>query len=124
MDEVRLDKWLWAARCFKTRSQSTAACDAGRAQVDGAKAKSGKRVRPGMVVDVKTAGGLRRLAIVALADRRGSASVAATLYEDRSHELPPPPEDPLDGVGPRRAGGPKGRVGPRPTKRDRRRLGR
>ena len=122
MDEVRIDRWLWAARCFKTRSQATAACDNGRAEVDGARAKPGKRVRPGMVVDVRTAGGLRRLAIVALADKRGSATIAATLYEDRSHELPPPPEDPLEGVGPHRNSGPTGRVGPRPTKKDRRRL--
>lgn len=91
LTEVRIDKWLWAARCFKTRSQASTACTAGHVKVDSSSVKASKTVRPGDHIEVLTAGGLRMLEVVALGDRRGPASVAQTLYVD--HTPPPPPKD-------------------------------
>jgi ribosome-associated heat shock protein Hsp15 len=88
--DVRLDKWLWAARCFKTRSSASDACAAGHVKLNGGSAKAAKAVRPGDRIEVVTPGGLRILEVAALADRRGSAAVARTLYVD--HTPPPPPK--------------------------------
>ena len=110
MNEVRVDKWLWAARCFKTRSAASAACTAGHVKIDGEAVKAAKAVRAGMTIEVRTPGGLRILEVVALADRRGPAAVAATLYLD--HSPPPPPKDLTDPIAQRDRG-----LG-RPTKRD------
>jgi ribosome-associated heat shock protein Hsp15 len=90
-DEVRIDRWLWAARCFKTRSLASAACAAGHVKVNGVSVKPAKAVRVGDRLDVRTPGGPRLLEVAALADRRGSASVARTLYVD--HTPPPPPRE-------------------------------
>ena len=111
MESVRIDKWLWAARMFKTRSQATKACDAGHVSVDGKAAKASRSVKPGMTVNVLAPGGRRILHIVALGDRRGPASVAQTLYEDQT-----PPEPPRSNLDVRERG-----LG-RPSKRDRRAL--
>lgn len=112
MESVRIDKWLWAARMFKTRSQATKACDAGHVAVDGDGAKASRAVKPGMTVNVLAPGGRRILFVVALGDRRGPASVAQTLYEDRT----PPEEKPSSPLEQRERG-----LG-RPQKRDRRAL--
>ncbi len=111
---VRLDKWVWAARCYKTRSQATKGCKAGQVSLNGAKARGSAAVKPGDLVEVRLPAGLRILRVAALADRRGSAEVAATLFED----LTPPPE-PREPPPMQRERG----LG-RPTKRDRRKLGR
>jgi ribosome-associated heat shock protein Hsp15 len=88
---VRIDKWLWAARMFKTRSAASTACTAGHVKVGGDSAKASKAVKPGDRIDVITPGGPRNLEVVGLADRRGSAAVAQTLYVD--HTPPPPPKE-------------------------------
>ncbi len=116
MESVRVDKWLWAARMFKTRSAASTACAGGHVKVDGEPAKASKVLRRGERIEVRTAGGLRILEVTELGDRRGPAAVARTLYEDHT---PPPPEEmryvqPLGGYRERGAG--------RPSKRDRRRL--
>ncbi len=84
---VRTDKWLWAARCFKTRSQSTDACAAGHVKINDKPSKASSPIKVGDVVEVRVPGGRRILAVRALAERRGSAEVAATLFEDQT-----PPE--------------------------------
>jgi len=112
LESVRVDKWLWAARCFKTRSQSTQACDAGHVRINKATAKASRPVKIGDLVDVITNGGARVLKVEGLALRRGSAEVAAKLFDDQT---PPPPEVPEES--PRWERG-----GARPTKRDRRRM--
>ena len=114
MIEVRIDKWLWAARCFKTRSQASAACAAGHVKMEGTSVKAAKPVRSGDRVEVRTPGGLRILEVVALADRRGTATEARVLYVDHS---PPPPPKELDSPIARRDRG----LG-RPTKREHREL--
>ena len=111
MESVRIDKWLWAARMFKTRSQATKACDAGHVSVDGEDAKASKTVKPGMTVNVLAPGGRRILHILDLGDRRGPASTAQALYEDRT-----PPQEKPDPLEVRERG-----LG-RPQKRDRRAL--
>lgn len=116
MESVRVDKWLWAARCFKTRSQATEACVAGQVQVNGKRAKASQKVKADDRVEAETPGGKRVLVVVALAEKRGPARVAETLYTD--HSPPPPPRrslaEELD------AGFTVDRGQGRPRKRDRR----
>ena len=109
---VRIDRWLWAARFFKTRSQAAKACTAGHVKVNERAVKAGKTVRPGDEVDVLTPGGRRLVDIVGLADKRGSATVAQALYDDRTPE--PTDEEKAFAATHRSAG--------RPEKRDRRLL--
>ena len=118
MDKVRIDKWLWAARMFKTRSMATDACAGGHVTLNGETAKSSKQVQSGDMIDALTPGGARSLEVVALADKRGSAQIAQGLYID--HTPPPPPSMPGDPTFDR--GSRKNRKGARPTKRDRRRF--
>lgn len=81
-EPVRIDKWLWAARFFKTRSLASVAVDGGKVQVAGERVKPAKTVRPGDEVRVRL-GPYEHVVIVrATAERRGPASVAATLYEE------------------------------------------
>lgn len=94
LSEVRIDKWLWAARCFKTRSMAGKACAGGHVKVDGHSAKASKTVRVGAHVEVQTPGGLRILEIAALGERRGPASEAQKLYVDNTP--PPPPRELVD----------------------------
>src|ERR1051325_3533070 len=82
MESVRIDKWLWAARFFKTRSLATDAVAGGHVRVNGERVKPAKEVRPTDVVEVRI-GELRwRVVVHGVADRRGPAKVAATLYEE------------------------------------------
>ncbi len=115
MEQVRVDKWLWAARCFKTRSQATGACNAGHVEINGIRAKPSARLAPGDRVEVLVpAGHLRVLLVKALAQRRASATAAAVLFDDLT---PPPPPREEPPVWRERGSG-------RPTKRDRRMLDR
>jgi ribosome-associated heat shock protein Hsp15 len=112
VDPVRLDTWVWAARCFKTRSKASAACDAGQVTVNGARAKPAKPVRPGDLVEVSAPDLHRVMRVCALAARRGAAPEAQALYEDLTP--PPEPREEPPVLRERGAG--------RPTKRDRRRI--
>ena len=117
LDSVRLDKWLWAARVFKTRSLAATACDGGKVDVNAASAKPARALRPGDTVRVTLPQGRHRvLKVLALGDRRGSAAVARGLFEDLT-----PPEPPRIRLAPppRREAG-----AGRPTKQDRRALDR
>src|SRR5438477_10022585 len=79
---TRVDKWLWAARFFKTRGAATEAVLGGRVHVNGERVKPAKAVIAGDRLEI-TLGPVRRVVVVkALAERRGPASVAATLYEE------------------------------------------
>jgi ribosome-associated heat shock protein Hsp15 len=79
---VRLDKWLWAARFFKTRSQATEAVDGGKVEVNGARVKPAKDVKIGDELRIRL-GPYEHVVIVrALGDKRGSATIAHTLYEE------------------------------------------
>jgi ribosome-associated heat shock protein Hsp15 len=119
IDTVRIDRWLWAARFFKTRSAATDAVAGGRVHVNGERVKPAKDVRVGDRL-VVTAGSERRTVVVrGLAEKRGPASVAAALYE----ETPDSIELRERRAAERRLARPLGAdLGARPTKQDRRRL--
>jgi ribosome-associated heat shock protein Hsp15 len=87
-ETVRLDKWLWAARFYKSRSLAQAACEGGKVDVNGQAAKPSRAVRPGDRIRMTLGEWRRELVVTALSDRRGPAAAARTLYDDRS---PPPP---------------------------------
>ena len=90
MNGVRIDKWLWAARFFKTRSLATRACELGRIQSGGqAISKAGREVRVGDMLRITNDGGEFEVEVLQLSDLRGPAQVAQTLYRetDASREL-------------------------------------
>jgi ribosome-associated heat shock protein Hsp15 len=82
MTTVRLDKWLWAARFFKTRSLAAKACEMGRIQSNGQPAKASREVRAGDMLQVKNDGGDFQVEVLALSEMRGPAAVAQTLYRE------------------------------------------
>jgi ribosome-associated heat shock protein Hsp15 len=119
MTGVRMDKWLWAARFFKTRALAAKCCDLGRIEINKQPAKPAREVRVGDMLQIKTEGGDFQVEVLTLSDVRGPASVAQTLYRetDASRELR------LKAAEERRAlrdftPAPVGR----PSKRDRRRI--
>ena len=119
MSGVRVDKWLWAARFFKTRSAATAAVLGGRVHVNDARVKASKELRAGDIV-VVTVGTVRRtVEVLELSDKRGPAVVAATLYNETEESVAAREQAALQ----RRLARPLGAdLGARPTKLDRRRL--
>jgi len=82
MASVRMDKWLWAARFFKTRSLAARACELGRIQSNGQPAKSARDVRIGDMLSVTNEGGVFQVEVLLLSEVRGPASVAQTLYRE------------------------------------------
>lgn len=82
MASVRMDKWLWAARFFKTRALASRACELGRIQSNGQPAKAAREVRIGDMLRVTNDGGEFHLEVLQLSDVRGPASVAQTLYRE------------------------------------------
>jgi ribosome-associated heat shock protein Hsp15 len=79
---VRFDKWLWAARFYKTRSLCVQAIDAGQARVNGDRAKPARAMRVGESVSIRKSGIVCEVVITALSDRRGNAIAAALLYRE------------------------------------------
>jgi ribosome-associated heat shock protein Hsp15 len=82
MTGVRMDKWLWAARFFKTRSLASRACDLGRIEANGQQAKASREVRVGDLLQVKNDGGEFQVEVVLLSEIRGPAMIAQTLYRE------------------------------------------
>ena len=82
MNGVRMDKWLWAARFFKTRSQAANACELGRVQSNGVLAKPAREVRVGDMISVKNESGEFVVEVLQLSEIRGPAPVAQTLYRE------------------------------------------
>lgn len=116
---MRVDRWLWAARLFKTRGAATEAAVGGRVHVNGTRVKPAKEIRAGDRLDVTVGGARRELVVLAVAEKRGPASVAATLYEETPESLARRERLAVE----RRVTRPLGAdLGARPTKRDRRRL--
>jgi ribosome-associated heat shock protein Hsp15 len=79
---VRIDKWLWAARFFKTRALAAKACDLGRVQSNGLQAKAAREVRVGDVLQVRNEGGDFVIEVLLLSEVRGPAAVAQGLYRE------------------------------------------
>jgi ribosome-associated heat shock protein Hsp15 len=119
VDGVRIDKWLWAARFFKTRGAATEAVLGGHVQLNGQSTKPSKDVHVADTVDVKVGVQQWTVVVTGLAEKRGPASVAATLYE----ETPESAERRERLAVERRLARPLGAdLGARPTKQDRRRI--
>ncbi len=119
MEQARVDKWLWAARLFKTRSAATQAVLGGRVHVNDARVKPSKEVRVGDTVEVTIRSVKRTVEIAGVADKRGPAAAAAALYVEAPESISAREEAALE----RRLARPPGSdLGARPTKLARRRL--
>jgi ribosome-associated heat shock protein Hsp15 len=79
---VRIDKWLWAARFFKTRSLAGRACDLGRIESNGNPAKAAREVRMGDLLRIRNDSGDYHVEVLGLSEMRGPAAVAQTLYRE------------------------------------------
>jgi ribosome-associated heat shock protein Hsp15 len=86
-DAVRLDKWLWAARLYKTRTLATQAAALGRVQVNGVAAKAARDLRVGDRLSVQQGGSRQELVVLKLSAQRGGAVIARTLYEETAESL-------------------------------------
>ena len=118
MERLRIDKWLWAARFFKTRSLASEEIDKGRVHVNGAAVKPARELKAGDLVKIRSSAISRSVTVLAISDKRGPAPVAALLFAET-------PES----IAARTAAAEQRRLAPepalsltqgRPTKRDRR----
>jgi ribosome-associated heat shock protein Hsp15 len=116
METTRVDRWLWAVRLYKTRSDATAACRGGHVRINGAPAKPATTVRVGDRVEAHAHGRQRVLEVARIIDKRVGAAVSAECMVD--HSPPPPTRDREAAAFTRDTGA------GRPTKRERRRLDR
>ena len=82
MESVRIDKWLCAARFFKTRALASRACDLGRIQFNGQPAKPAREIHPGDMLRITNEGGDFQVEVLVLSEVRGPAAVAQTLYRE------------------------------------------
>ena len=119
MPSVRVDKWLWAARFFKTRSLASRACELGRIQSNRQPAKPAREVHVGDMLKITNDGGEFQVEVLVLSEIRGPATVAQTLYRETEESK----EDRLKAAAERKAAMqfepmPTGR----PSKRDRRKI--
>jgi ribosome-associated heat shock protein Hsp15 len=87
MDKIRIDKWLWAARFYKTRSLATDEIGKGRVSINGQSVKASREVKPGDEVSARQGDVTRTVKVLALSDVRGPAPVAQTLYEETPESL-------------------------------------
>jgi ribosome-associated heat shock protein Hsp15 len=117
-DRIRLDKWLWAARFFKTRSQASEAIDLGRVRIDGERIKPAREARIGETLEVQMGDQRLQVVIRALSSQRGPASVARELYQETADSITR-----RERRADLRAAEPAQSIKGRPTKRDRRELG-
>ena len=87
MEKVRIDKWLWAARFYKTRTLATDDIHKGRVAVNGQEAKPAREIRPGDTIELRHGGLQRTVLVKGLSDKRGSPPVAQQLYEETPESL-------------------------------------
>lgn len=118
---ARIDRWLWAARFFKTRTSAAAAVSGGKVQLNGQRTKPAKTVRVGDRIDIRRGDNAWRITVLATAHRRGPALEAQTLYEEDPASIEQRVREREERRARRAAQGAMQGMG-RPTKRDRRRL--
>jgi len=82
LTSVRIDKWLWAARFFKTRALASKACDIGRIEINGVRAKPARDVHAGNSIKIENEGGVFVVEVLGLSEMRGPAAAAQTLYRE------------------------------------------
>ena len=118
--KVRVDKWLWAARFFKTRSLAKAAIEGGKVQLDGQRVKVSREITTGDRLTIRQGWDEKSITIVALSDQRGPATTAQALYEESEESIARRErETPL-----RRAAGGLNKPNHRPDKHERRQISR
>lgn len=120
MDNVRIDKWLWAARFFKTRSLATDAVDTGRVKLDGDRIKPARAVKVGDKLAIDNGSDTWEVVVLGISDKRGAAPVARELYEETEASIV---KRENDSQARRLFPEPASTIKGRPTKRDRRQLG-
>lgn len=86
-DDVRLDKWLWAARFFKTRQLAKDAIEGGKVHYNGARSKVSKKVEIGATLTIRQGYAEKIVTVIDLSDKRGSASIAQTLYNETTDSI-------------------------------------
>jgi ribosome-associated heat shock protein Hsp15 len=120
VESVRIDKWLWAARFFKTRSAATEAVLGGRVRMNGERVKPAKDVRTTDIVEVRLGETRRTVIVRGVADKRRSARIAAALYQETAESV----DERERAADEQRSSHPRGADanGRRPTKRDRRQI--
>ena len=121
MERVRLDKYLWAARFYKTRSISTEAIDGGKVRLNGDRVKPAKEVKAGDMIELRAGDAEYTILVTALADKRGSADIARTLYAETAESQT---ARAAAAEKRRRVSDPAEQIFARPTKKDRRTLDR
>ena len=87
MDRLRVDKWLWAARFYKTRSIAKTAIEGGKVHLDGQRVKVSREISVGERLTVKQGWDEREVVVIALSDQRGPAPIAQTLYEETPESI-------------------------------------
>ena len=118
-EPIRVDKWLWAARFFKTRSLATDAIDHGRVKLNGLKIKPAKTIQCGDLLDIDNGSTQWQVKVIGLSGQRGSATLARQLYTETEESIKTREQEAM-----RRAlfPEPSADIKGRPTKRDRRLL--
>lgn len=87
LERVRLDRWLWAARFFKSRAMAKTAIEGGKVELDGQRGKPSKEIMVGQQITVRRGDELFDIEVVALADKRGNATIAATLFNETADSI-------------------------------------
>ncbi len=87
MDKLRVDKWLWAARFYKTRSLASEEIDKGRVQVNGSVVKPARELKAGDSLQLRSGPVSRTITVKAISDKRGPAPVAALLYQETEESI-------------------------------------
>ncbi len=118
-DKVRLDKWLWAARFFKTRSLAKAAIDSGKVHLDGQRVKVSREIKAGDILQVRQGWDEKVVLVKQLSDERRGAPEAQLLYEETAESLA---KREAQALARKAAGGMMERPAHRPTKKQRRQI--
>ena len=121
MSGIRIDKWLWAARFFKTRSLATDAVSGGKVRLNGAPTKPARDVKPGDRLEISNGDTRLQVVVQALSDKRGPAPEARLLYEETAASIA---EREAEQQRRQLAREPAAEIQGRPTKRDRRQIDR
>lgn len=119
MQKLRLDKWLWAARFYKTRSLAKAAIDGGKVHLDGARVKVSREISIGDILQIRQGWDEKTVEVKALSDQRRGAPEAAALYTETPSSVA---KREADAAARKAAGGMIDRPAKRPTKKQRRQI--
>ena len=119
MQKLRLDKWLWAARFYKTRSLAKAAIDGGKVHLDGARVKVSREISTGDILQIRQGWDEKTVEVKALSDQRRGAPEAAALYTETPSSVA---KREADAAARKAAGGMSDRPAKRPTKKQRRQI--